>query len=267
VGADGVTLSVSDDGLLKVEAKSKTGQDVLQRTIQLAHDALTTEDAVKAVCVDGLLEVIIKKKQPPAAISVPVGAGEPPETDELYMVTKKIPGISAAEVTATLKPLRNSGCSTQSYELVISATSARGYGDYHFRQSLPEDINPEDATAFCSNGLLHVRVPRREPIRVTVPVASSIETSAEEEQLQLSQFKVPGYSAKQVSVRAMAGVLRIKFQRTAEEQVERLVVIPEEVDLDCIRAVCVDGLLTVKVPKSALRGAETRQVLVSAERS
>eukprot|EP00959_Pyramimonas_sp_CCMP1952_P207106 4332487-Pyramimonas_sp.AAC.1 len=40
VAADGVTLSVTDDGLLKVDAKSKTdGREVLSRTLRLSEDA------------------------------------------------------------------------------------------------------------------------------------------------------------------------------------------------------------------------------------
>jgi len=267
VAADGINLSVTDDGLLKVDAKSKTGgrETMLQRTVRLAEDA--DLDSVNAVCADGILEVTVGKLQPPAPISVPVEASEPPAADELYHIVKKLPGLSADDVKITLEPLRI-GRSTQSYQLAINAASAKGYGEYQLNQALPEDIIPEGATAFCCHGLLHVIVPRREPIRVTVPVASVDETSAEEgEQLQLAHFRAPGYSAEQVFLWAMPGCLRVKFQRNAKEVVERLVVLPDEVDLSSIRAACVDGVLTVSAPKSALRQTETRQVVVSAEQS
>eukprot|EP00959_Pyramimonas_sp_CCMP1952_P338207 7082734-Pyramimonas_sp.AAC.1 len=40
VAADGVTLSVTDDGLLKVDAKSTSdGREVLSRTLRLSEDA------------------------------------------------------------------------------------------------------------------------------------------------------------------------------------------------------------------------------------
>eukprot|EP00959_Pyramimonas_sp_CCMP1952_P403221 8448531-Pyramimonas_sp.AAC.1 len=168
VAADGINLSVTDDGLLKVDAKSKTGgrETMLQRTVRLAEDA--DLDSVNAVCADGILEVTVGKLQPPAPISVPVEASEPPAADELYHIVKKLPGLSADDVKITLEPLRI-GRSTQSYQLAINAASAKGYGEYQLNQALPEDIIPEGATAFCCHGLLHVIVPRREPIRVTVP--------------------------------------------------------------------------------------------------
>lgn len=265
VAADDVTLSVTDDGLLKVDAKVRTdGREVLNRTLRLAPDAdLTT---VNAVCADGILEVILGKVQPPEPISVSVSASEPPPTDELYVIQKKLPGVAASEVQITLEALQV-GRSAQSYQLVIHATSAKGYGEYHFTQTLPEDIIPEAATAFCSNGLLHVRVPRQEPIRVKVPVTNVEETSTEETELQLAQFKAPGYSSEQVFLWAMPGCLRVQFQRDAKEMVERLVILPDEVDLNSIHAVCVDGVLTVKSPKSALHKNEARQIVVSAERS
>lgn len=268
VAADGITLNVTDDGLLKVDAKSKTdGREMLNRTLRLASDADLTK--VDAVCADGILEVTISKVQPPEPISVPVSASEPPATDELYAIQKKVPGVAASEVKVSLEALRVER-STQSYQLVIHATSAKGYGEYRFTQTLPEDIIPEDATAFCCNGLLHVRIPRREPVRATVPVANVDEACAEEEQLQLAQFKVPGYSADQLFLWAMPGFLRVKFQRDAKGVAGRpdeVVVLPDEVDVSSIRAVCVDGVLTVKIPKSALPQTETRQVVVSAERA
>eukprot|EP00959_Pyramimonas_sp_CCMP1952_P253330 5292753-Pyramimonas_sp.AAC.1 len=65
----------------------------------------------------------------------------------------------------TLEP--RVGRPTNSYQLVIHAVSAKGYGEYHFSHRLPEDALPDAATAFCCHGLLHVRVPRREPMLVT----------------------------------------------------------------------------------------------------
>lgn len=263
VAADDVTLNVTDDGLLKMEAK-RNGRELLNRTVSLVSDS--DLKAISAVCIDGILEVTVNKLQPPSPIPVSVSASEPPTTDELYVIQKKLPGISASEVSVTLEPLRMAR-SAQLYELVIHANSNKGYGEYHFNQTLPEDIIPEGATAFCAHGLLHVKVPRREPVRVAVPVASVDETSSKEEQLQLAQFKAPGYSAEQVFVWATDGCLSVKFQRSPKEVTERLVVLPDEVNLSSIRAVCVDGVLTVKVAKSALRQTETRRVVVSAERS
>jgi HSP20 family molecular chaperone IbpA len=265
VAADDITLSVTDDGLLKLDAKGRTeGRDRLNRTLRLAPDAdLAT---VNAVCADGILEVTFSKIQPPEPISVSVSASEPPPTDELYVMQKKLPGIAASEVQITLEAVQVER-STRSYQLVIHATSANGYGEYHFTQTLPEDIVPEATTAFCANGLLHVRVPRQEPIRVKVPVSNLVGTTTEEEELQLAQFNAPGYRSEQVFLWAMPGCLRVQFQRDGKEMVERLVVLPDEVDLNSIHAVCVDGVLTVKVPKSALSQNEARQIVVSAERS
>jgi HSP20 family molecular chaperone IbpA len=266
VSADSITLSVTDDGLLKLDAKIKSdGRELLQRTVRLAEDADLT--AVKAVCADGILEVTVSKMQPPAPISIAVEASEPLATDDLYVIQKRLPGLSADEVKVSLEASRV-GRSAQTYQLAIRATSAKGYGEYHFTQTLPEDIIPEGATAYCCHGLLHIRVPRVEPTRVSVPVASCAdETAQDEEQLQLAQFKAPGYSAEQVFLWAMPGCLRVKFQRTPKEVAERLVVLPDEVDLHSIRAACVDGVLTVQVPKSTLRKTETREIVVSSERS
>lgn len=168
VAADRVTLTVTDDGLLKVVAKSKTeDRVVLSKTVRLAEDA--DAQAVKATCIDGILEVTVGKVQPPATIAVAVHAEAPPTVEQrAFVVTKKLPGLAASEVKITLEP--RVGRPTNSYQLVIHADSTKGYGEYCYAHSLPEDVMPETATAFCCHGLLHVRVPRREPEVVTVPV-------------------------------------------------------------------------------------------------
>jgi len=265
VAADGVTLTVTDEGLLRVVATAKTdGREVLSRTLRLAEDA--DSKAVKATCTDGVLEVTVSKVQPPAAVTVPVQASEPAATAEqrTFVVTKKLPGLAASEIKITLEP--RVGRATNSYQLVIHATSAKGYGEYHFSHSLPEDTMPEATTAFCCHGLLHVHVPRREPVLVTVPVADSEEeASADDQHLQLVHFQAPGYSAEHVKLQATPGCLLVKFQRPGAQVAERLVVLPDEVkDLHSLRAVCVDGMLRVKVAKSALHQEATpRQVPVS----
>eukprot|EP00959_Pyramimonas_sp_CCMP1952_P033942 711985-Pyramimonas_sp.AAC.1 len=65
----------------------------------------------------------------------------------MAMLSYKLPGIDESEITITLEPR-------------VGPTN-----------SLPGDTLPEAATAFCCHDLLHVRVPRREPMFVTVPVA------------------------------------------------------------------------------------------------
>jgi HSP20 family molecular chaperone IbpA len=268
VAADGVSLTVTDDGLLKVEAKSKTdGREVLSKTLRLAEDA--DVQAVKASCTDGILEVTVSKAQPPAAVTVNVAASEPPSAaaaggQREFVLTKKLPGLAASEVNITLEP--RIGRSVVSYQLVIHATSAKGYGEYHFSHSLPEDIVPDAAKAFCCHGLLHVRVPRKEPMLMTVPVMDTEEeeSASGDQYLQLANFRAPGFSAQNVKLQATPGCLVVKFERSEGEAVERLVVLPDEVkDLHSLRAVCVDGVLSIKVMKSALQHATPRQVQVS----
>eukprot|EP00976_Prorocentrum_cordatum_P042820 868292-Prorocentrum_minimum.AAC.1 len=189
VAADGVALIVSDDGRIKVEAKRKTdGLVVLSRTMRLAEDA--DANAVSATFTDGILEVTVGKVQPRAPVTVEVHAGEPPAAAEerAAQITKKLPGLAASEIKITLEP--RVGRPANSYQLVIHALSAKGTGGYHFSHSLPEDTIPEAATAYCCQGLLHVRVPRREPMLVTVPVADNEdEMSTADQWLQIARFR------------------------------------------------------------------------------
>jgi HSP20 family molecular chaperone IbpA len=78
VAAHAFSLSVSDEGLIKMEAKSPDGREVLQRTLRLAEDADVT--AVMAICTDGMLVVAVSKLQPPAPRSIPVQESEPTNT-------------------------------------------------------------------------------------------------------------------------------------------------------------------------------------------
>ena len=269
VTARSVTVSVVGNDLLKVMAKRTNDEhDVMQHTLRLADDA--DMNSVSAVCSDGMLEVKVNKLRPPLPLSITIQTSEPPSveadcTRHLSMkVRKKVPGLTAAEFTVTFQSPASR--SKQSYQLVIDGSSTKGYGDYHYSFKIPDDAAVEHASAFCCNGVLHVHVPRREPVRLTVPVHDHPATAMGEEQLTLARVKVPGYTTQQITLEVTQKRLRIRATNLRSQAMERVVALPDRVDLGRLHAEFVQGLLTVWVPKSGMRQNETRQVLVAAGR-
>jgi HSP20 family molecular chaperone IbpA len=245
---------------------------VLQRKLRLANDAdLTT---VHAVCTDGLLQMTVKKFQPIAPVFVWVQAFEPILTDTDDSSAKRpcefiksLPGISAHEVTVSLEPRGNPGSTPHSYQLVVYAASSNGCVEYHFSHLLPDDTNPEGASAWCSGSQLHVLVPRREPVQVPVRDGDAgdccfTNDEDDEELMQFAQCRVPDHSSEDVKIEATPGCLRVRFQKKGSVGMERLVVLPDSLDLGGVRAVCKDGWLTVNFAKSALRQTQPRLVPV-----
>ena len=248
-----------------------------RHNLRLAKDA--DLDSVKAVCVDGLLEVTVAKKAPPAPIDLEVqasaysrldGKDEPPA----YDFHEDVPGVAPSEVSVQLLPQLGHH-TTASYQLRVDAASAKGFGTYRFRYSLPADAMAEGASAHCCHGRLHVRMPRRAPRKVNVPVADSVDADPtstkdppkdEPSPVELLHLKAAGYAASQVTIEATTGLLRIELQKEDQGQphrVEKRVLLPDEVDLDTLRASCVDGLLVVRAAPMA---SKERTVPVAAER-
>lgn len=256
-----------------------------RRTVRLAEDA--NLDTVKAVCIDGLLQVTVDKKPPPAPLNLEVQPSQytppPPVTSDAtaadheppaYEFREEVPGVSPSEVTVKLVP-QVGHHPTASYHLSIHAASAKGFGTYRFRYSLPDDAVAEGASAHCCNGLLHVRVPRRAPLRVTVPVADAVSASTSDQTQQslveLVHIKAAGCSAHQLKLEATPGLLRVDLHQEDSDRdtarVERqLVALPEGLDLHTLHATCVDGLLTVSAAAPAPPQPTERAVEVTAER-
>ena len=246
-------------------------------------------DTVKAVCIDGLLQVTVDKKPPPAPLNLEVQPSQytppPPVTSvataadhepPAYEFREEVPGVSPSEVTVKLVP-QVGHHPTASYHLSIHAASAKGFGTYRFRYSLPDDAVAEGASAHCCNGLLHVRVPRRAPLRVTVPVADAAPASTSDQDqtqqplVELVHIKAAGCSAHQLKLEATPGLLRLDLHKEGSDcdtaRVRRqLVALPEGLDLHTLHATCVDGLLTVRATAPASPQPTERAVEVTAER-
>lgn len=250
------------------------------------------------------------KKATPAPVAVEVQAAPfaPPNVEKRdadpppYEFREEVAGVNAVEVVVQL--LAQLGHPDPSLQLVVDATSTRGFGAYRFRYGLPADAVAEGAAASCCNGVLHVRVPRRAPRKVTVPVSDSIDdidtpttvpggasdeaiaevsrhSDAQPQQQQppahvdLVHIKAAGYTARQVRMEASPGILRVELLKgegdqgrdgqEQEQSVEKLVLLPNELDLDTLRASCVDGLLVVRVAAGAPEDKE-RVVHVAPER-
>merc|ERR1719198_2640620 len=86
------------------------------------------------------------------------------EEDGAYALTIAAPGVAAEELTITATDGR----------LVITADAH--HRSLHYEVALPEDAAAEEAAAETVDGLLTVRVPKREaaaPARIAIPVATA----------------------------------------------------------------------------------------------
>merc|ERR1712070_862342 len=159
VPAEGVQLTLTDAGTVKLVAQDFSGSTVIDESFQLPDDA--DPASLKSHCVDGVLELRVGKLQPPEPTAIAVKPSLPADIDDAertYEIRRQMPGISAEEVEVTVAD----------GELQIQANSGRGLGRYRYLITLPEDAVGGSATAHCAHGLLVVRLQRQPPVQVAV---------------------------------------------------------------------------------------------------
>mmetsp|Transcript_10914 Transcript_10914/g.12839 ORF Transcript_10914/g.12839 Transcript_10914/m.12839 type:complete len:381 (-) Transcript_10914:249-1391(-) len=253
VAAENVSVNITDDAMLKIVANDTSGREVFQRTVRLGSDANTTD--VLSWCVDGILEVTVRKLEKPEPVSVQVQSQEPvvtnSENKKHFNKVWSIPGVRPEEVSVTIETDLKLGRQYLRY----NATSKRGYGQYLNSVVLPEGAVTDRAEAFCAHGLLHVQVPEADPVvPVPVPVSDTDGTELDNEtSIQLSHISLPGYTAKDVTLEAKPGYIFLKITAKTGNIIQRYLALPEDLhDLHALKARCVDGVLTVEYDMSGL---------------
>lgn len=255
VAAEGVRLQVNNDGLLTLDVTNVDGQHVIDRSLQLSHDA--DLNSIQAWCADGILEITANKLQPDPPTNIAVQSEAPPALEDeghSYEVRRGVPGLSAEEVTITVE---------ENNILRIHASSIRGYGERHLDVALPEDALAQHASAFCQHGVLTVRVPYPAPVQPT-QVAVEESTKLPEDAQLLAKLRVPGIGAGDVKLQATAEHVQLRLEKDGRV-VTRQFSLPSEVsDPACLQAVCANGLLQLGFPKPTIE--EPKEILVQAER-
>merc|ERR1711998_270997 len=231
VPAEGVQLTLTDAGTVKLVAQDFSGRTVIDESFQLPDDA--DPASLKSHCVDGVLELRVGKLQPPEPTAIAVKPSLPADIDDAertYEIRRQMPGISAEEVEVTVAD----------GELQIQANSGRGLGSYRHVFTLPGDAVESSTTAHYAHGLLVVRLQRQPPVQVAV---SPGEPEGDLE--PVLSLQVPGYQASDVHIEAEHDHVVVKLRRGAAP----------------LHAACRDGLLRIfqASPKDARIGVASQR--------
>lgn len=230
VSAEGLQLTLTDAGTIKLVARDFSGVTVIDESFQLPDDA--DPATLRSHCVDGMLELRVGKLQPPEPTAIAVKPSLPADANDAeraYEIRRQVPGISSEEVEVTVAD----------GELQIQANSGRGLGRYRYLITLPEDAVGGSATAHCAHGLLLVRFQRQPPLQVVVT-----EGEPERDLEPLLQLRVPGYQASDVHIQAEHDHVAVKLSRDGRDG-DRSLVVPLHRGTTPLHATCRDGLLRI----------------------
>ena len=278
-----VQASSVGKAVLAVRLERKEGA-VLERRLELPEgvDAQHTT----AWCADGLLQITVPKLPEAQAVVVQPQAVAPPESAAAeptqmetesesetrskpapYELVRQLPGFSAAELELRL----------EGPWLELRAKSSAGFGEQRLSYGLPEDAIAEQTEAFCHNGVLTVRIPRRAPASpLAVPVRAA--TQATEEQLQIARINVPGYGVEDLSVSMHAEHLEVAMKHPTHDKSRKLLVsMPAALQqwyrskregeaAAPVEALVGNGVLLVVAQKQAMEEPKAQVVTVEAER-
>jgi len=264
VAASGVQVKVTNDTQLHVVARSNENEKLLNRTLALPDDA--DPSTLRASCVDGVLEVQIDKLAVPTPVEITVQATSPmalEDPESAYEFKRSIPGIPASTVKVQIE---------EGSTVNIEAKS-QGFGSYTYKFTLPEHADAATITAYCANGILTIRMPRKplpEPIGITVAPIAPMEADVDvtTTHVTLATLRVPGYSADDIKLKAHEGRLSIELLRNGDTAAAYWVLLPEDLnDPRNLVAVCQDGILNLKYPTGEIQQPVARTVEVSATRA
>jgi len=264
VAASGVKVTVTDDAHINICARSDSDECLLKRTLALPDDS--DPSTLRVSCVDGVLEVQINKVAVPAPVQVTVEAASPlplEDPESAYEFRRALPGIPVSEVKVVIE---------EGSILGIEAKST-DFGSYSYRFTLPERIDVAAISASCANGMLTIRMPRQplpQPVAITVTSTAPMEDGADEAaHVLLATLRVPGYSADDIKLEAHEGRLSIELSsHKGDKSGSYWLLLPEALkDPNDLIAVCQDGILGIKYPKSSVRQPVERSVEISATRA
>jgi len=183
------------------------------------------------------------------------------EEEDKYRLIAHVPGVPASEVKVTI-----SDEDAEGGELRLTATDPRTKQTVLERSvRFSEEMNPDTTMAWCQDGVLEVTMEKRAPPQPTsVEVQATVPPESDMQRYEVRR-EVPGISAKDVSVQVLKDTLSIEAQAGGSDNadgddkavqiasqffVSFSQTIPDDVVVDDISAYCVDGILTVRLPKS-----------------
>jgi len=190
------------------------------------------------------------------------GGGGADEEAKEYTVQIAAPGVKAEDLTIEAHgdgPRRLT---------VRGETVAQAHTHFvNYTVALPEDADPEGATAESADGLVVIRVPKASkaaPARISIALsdpeasqkAKEDEDDDDEEEASTRPYTLTigaaGIAKADLELSAEAGVLSVRgaTARTGAS-LDRCFRLPRDADLEKATATHVDGLLTVRVPKKA----------------
>jgi HSP20 family protein len=99
------------------------------------------------------------------AMSAPIADVE--ETDEAYVIDVEMPGLKKDEIDIELQDqhLVITGERKEPDRVGLMRRKGRTFGRIYFEITLPETVDEEHVEARLEDGVLHVRVPKREGAR------------------------------------------------------------------------------------------------------
>jgi len=164
-----------------------------------------------------------------------------------YVVTIVAPGCAGSDLAIEVSEGRLSVKGE-------TKTSVRRVLNYSI--GLPMDADIEHVTAGAADGILEVTVPKKvavEPARIEVTVENGDTEMTDDEtesNLYTLNLVAPGVAATDLKLSAEDGVLTVRgsTERTGAS-VARQFRLPRDADADLAKAMHVDGILTVKIPK------------------
>jgi HSP20 family protein len=104
--------------------------------------------------------------------SVAAGEGFTPladveETDDAYLIDVELPGVNKGDVDIEISDRRLvvSGERKEKERVGLLRRRTRSWGRFHYEITLPDPVDEEHVEAGLSDGVLHLRVPKRESAR------------------------------------------------------------------------------------------------------
>eukprot|EP00958_Prasinococcus_capsulatus_P018877 scaffold2261_cov405-Prasinococcus_capsulatus_cf.AAC.8 len=178
------------------------------------------------------------------------------DTDKAYLLTTKVPGTNAADVTVEVQPTHFS-----KYNLQLKVNRKEGQS-VERRLELPEDADVANVTAWCADGVLRITVPKlpaAQPVKIQAQAAAPPETAMEVEgdaptapaPYELVR-NLPGFAASEVELVFEGDLVNVHAKSQHGFGERRLSFsVPEDALAAETTAFCHNGVLTVRIPRSA----------------
>jgi len=169
------------------------------------------------------------------------------DNEKNYHLIARLPGVSASSVDVKLSDglLNLRATESDSDNVVLNR-----------RWRMPEDANTSTLRAWCTNGVLEVKVNKYEPLpplQISVESLRPGDIAADDNNAYEMSRLVPGVAAEDVSIELSDSILSIKAEAKHDGRYTSTYsqdfILPKHSDPPSTRAWCENGILTLHVPK------------------